>query len=262
MKNLFLFTTIVFMLAACNNNDQNSSDGNSTTKATPVMSFSIVASYPHDPTSFTQGLAFYKGDLYEGTGDFGRSKLMQVDLKTGKAIRTHNLDSIYFGEGITILNDTIYQLTWKNNVVFVYSVKDFKKIKEFSIPHEGWGLTHDGQSLIASDGSNVLYYYDPKTFTLQKKLEITEDGVSAFNLNELEFINGFIYVNQWQAPYIHKIDPSNGHVVAKADLNSVWDRIKAKAHDSDVPNGIAYDDVTKKIYVTGKRWPELYEITF
>jgi len=226
------------------------------------MSDSIIATYPHDTSSYTQGLLFYKGELYEGTGLPGKSKLMKVDLKTGKALQKIDLDPQYFGEGISIINDTVYQLTWQDKLVFVYSLKDFKKIKEFPLNTEGWGLTTDGKQLIASDGSSSLYYYDPATFKLLKTQDVTEGGSLSYNLNELEYIDGFIYANQYQAPYIFKIDPATGQIVAKADLTSMWDRIRAIDPAADVPNGIAYDETTKKIYITGKLWPELYEIQF
>ncbi|MFI5133021.1 MAG: glutaminyl-peptide cyclotransferase [Chitinophagales bacterium] len=263
MKKLIPFilaTTII----ACKNKDNN---GNGTDGQKPVqgpknISYSIINSYPHDTSSYTQGLLIYKGEMYEGTGMEGRSRLMQVDLKTGKFSKKIDLDKQYFGEGITILNDTIYQLTWKNKVVFVYTLKDFKKVKEFSINTEGWGITTDGNELIVSDGTSNLYYYNPSTFRLLRTQEVTEEGSLSHNLNELEYIDGYIYANQWQYPYILKIDSKSGEIIAKADLTDVWNRVQAKDPGADVPNGIAYDAATKKIYVTGKYWPELYEIQF
>jgi len=227
-----------------------------------VLSYSIHNTYPHDTGSFTQGLIIYNNKLYEGTGENGHSRLMEVDLKTGKAIRQISLDQKYFGEGITILRDTVYQLTWQNKVVFVYTLKDFKKIKEYPINTEGWGITNDGKNLIVSDGTSNLYFYDPSTFKLIRTQGVTDAGNLAYNINELEYIDGYVYANQWQLPYIYKIDPANGQVMAKADLNEIWNRIKIKDAQADVPNGIAYDSATKKIYITGKLWPELYEIEF
>ena len=236
------------------------------------ISYSILTTYPHDTSSFTQGLVIYKGELYEGTGEYRKSKLAKVDLKTGKALMSVDINSskppqtkeedLYFGEGITILNDTIYQLTWKNKVVFVYTVKDFKKVKEFPITTEGWGITTNGKELIVSDGTSNLYYYNPSNFQLLRTQSVTESGSLSHNLNELEYIDGFIYANQWQYPYILKIDPASGKIVGKADFNEVWNRVRAKDPEADVPNGIAYDAATKKIYVTGKLWPDLYEIQF
>ena len=257
-----------FILFACKNNDSN----NNNSKGTPdtitpeqpaILSYSIISpSYPHDTSSFTQGLTFYKGELYEGTGLPGKSRLMKVDSKTGKVLKSISLDKKYFGEGIAILRDTIYQLTWQQNVVFAYTVKDFKKVKEFPISTEGWGITTDGKSLIVSTGGNNLDYYDPATFTKQKSLPITDAGADSYNLNELEYIDGYIYANQWQASYIFKIDPATGKIVAKANLAKEEDAAKAINPGADVLNGIAYDETTQKIYITGKNWPALYEIQF
>ena len=226
------------------------------------MSYSILDTFPHDTSSYTQGLLIYKGEMYEGTGLEGKSKLMKTDLKTGKALQAINLDAKYFGEGVTILNDTVYQLTWRNKVVFVYTLKDFKKIKEYTVDIEGWGLTNDGKNLIVSTGGSDLNYYDPSTLKLIKTQTVTDAGMPIGDINELEYINGFVYANQYQTPYILKIDPATGQIAAKADLTSMWKRIKAIDPDADVPNGIAYDAATKKIYITGKWWPELYEVQF
>jgi glutamine cyclotransferase len=275
VRTIFLFTlntaTIFFIsLTGCKNNDSTGTrDGHDSslvkTEPPAILSYSIISpAYPHDTASFTQGLTFYKGELYEGTGYNGKSKLMKVDLKTGKAIKSISLDNKYFGEGIAILRDTIYQLTWQQNVVFVYAIKgnDFKKVKEFPLNTEGWGITTDGKSLIVSTGGNNLDYYDPSTFTKQKSLPITDAGADSYNLNELEYIDGYIYANQWQASYIFKIDPATGKIVAKANLAKEEDAAKAIYPKADVLNGIAYDETTKKIYVTGKYWPALYEIQF
>lgn len=263
MKKLIPFLLILFVIA-CNNGGTDTPD--EVNPDMPVnLSYSIIApSYPHDTTSYTQGLTFYKGELYEGTGDpgyVGKTKLMKVDLKTGKAIKQISLDKKYFGEGIAILNDTIYQLTYQEHVVFVYTM-DFKKIKEFPLTTEGWGLTTDGKSLIVSTGNGDLDYYEPSAFKKQKSLTVTEAGINSFNLNELEFIDGFVYANQWNYDYILKINPADGKIVAKVNLVKVWDLVKSKYPGAQVPNGIAYDDVTKKIYITGKYWPELYQIEF
>ncbi|MEN9547429.1 MAG: hypothetical protein RIR12_20 [Bacteroidota bacterium] len=227
------------------------------------MSYSIVTSYPHDTASFTEGLMVYKGFLYESTGNYGKSKLRKMNLKTGKAEKEISLNPTVFGEGATIVNDTVYQLTWKERKAFAYSVSDFKKIKEYDVTYpEGWGLTYDGKHLIVSTGGSDLIYYEPGTFKYVKTVTVTEAGNPSFNINELEYINGFVYANQWNMPYVFKIDPSTGIIVAKADVTDVWNRAKKLNPTADVPNGIAYDEVTKKIYITGKWWPELYEIQF
>lgn len=263
MKKSFYIGLLAF-IAACNNADSPPASTTETTTPAPTgpkaIGYSILKTYPHDTSSFTQGLQVYKGSMYEGTGEWGRSHLLKVDLATGKIEKKVPLDAKYFGEGITILNDTVYQLTWQEKTVLVYTLKDFKKVKEFTFNTQGWGLTNDGKELILSDGSSNLYYYNPTNFQLLRTQSIMEGGSLSFNLNELEYIDGFIYANQWQAPYILKIDPSSGNIVGKIDLSNVWDRVKAKDPAADVPNGIAYDSANKKIYITGKRWPELYEI--
>ena len=273
MRSRIILTTILILaliagiiipvLNSCNDSTEDPENGNVNTEPPPaVMAYSLINTYPHDTSAYTQGLAFYKGELYEGTGEYdGQSRLRKVDLKTGKSIREITLDSIYFGEGIAILNDTIYQLTYKEKVVFVYTLKDFKKVKQFHINTEGWGLTTDGTHLIATDGSSNLYFYDPRSFALVKTITVTESGRPSYNINELEYVNGYIYANQYESPYILRIDPQSGKVVAKSDINPIWQNIKKK-YPVNVPNGIAYDSVTKKMYITGKWWPELYEVQF
>lgn len=259
-----LLTGLSFIVFAvgCADNDSTADNGSTPESQTPALTYTIAASYPHDTSSYTQGLEFYNGQLYEGTGNKGFSKLLQVDLKSGKASKQLSLDQKFFGEGITILNDTLYQLTWQDKVVFVYDPKTFKKIKEFPLNTEGWGLTNDGKNLIVSDGSSNLYFYEPSTFRLLRTQGVTENGSPAYNLNELEYINGFIYANQYEYNYIFKIDPASGQVVAKMDLSELVNRVRSKDPKINVLNGIAYDSTTKKIYVTGKWWPELFEIQF
>lgn len=260
MKRTLTATLFIVLFSACNNDDSPATPGNIDPNAPKPVGYSIARTYPHDTSSFTQGLILYNGNLYEGTGEYGRSHLLKVNLDNGQIERKVKLEDRFFGEGITILNDTIYQLTWKENTVFAYTVNDFKKVKEFRIDTEGWGITHNGQELIVSDGSSNLYYYSPSNFQLLRTQSVTEGGNLSYNLNELEYINGYIYANQWQAPYIFKIDPGSGSIVGKVDLTDVWNRVKAKEPQADVPNGIAYDSATNKMFITGKRWPELYEI--
>jgi len=271
-KNIYLLTAIVIIGIVCfyfiNSTGCNSGPPPppDTSSVKPPESFTTipVKSYPHDTSSFTEGFLIYNGSLYESTGNYGESKLLKINMSTWKPGQQLKLDDKYFGEGIVILHDTIYQLTYKENTVFVYSL-DFKKIKELSFNTDngqGWGMTTDGSYLIVSDGTSNLYYFEPSTFKLIKKLTITDTGTLAYNVNELEYIDGYIYSNQWQLPYLLKIDPSNGIVVAKTDLTDIWDRVKTKDPDAGVPNGIAYDSATKKIYITGKNWPELYEVQF
>ncbi len=262
MKYFFAPFAFIFLLS-CNSNENNNNGNTPPPNAPASMTYSIVNAYPHDTSSYTQGLIIYKGEMYEGTGNYGHSRLMKVDIKTGQILKAISLDSKYFGEGITILNDTVYQLTWKEKKVFVYTLPDFKKIKEYNVDFEGWGITNDGKNLIVSSGGGSdLLYFDPSTFKLLKTQTVTEAGSPSFNINELEYINGYIYANQYLYPYIFKIDPATGEIVAKADLTKMWNRVKAVDPEADVPNGIAYDSTTKKIYITGKLWPELYEVQF
>jgi glutaminyl-peptide cyclotransferase len=256
-KTAYILT--LFLLAGCGGPGK---PAETDPNAPKIMSDSIVGTFPHDTSSYTQGLLIYKGEMYEGTGLENKSKLMKIDLKTGKALLSISLEGKYFGEGVTILNDTVYQLTWKNKKVFVYTLKDFKKIKEYDVDFDGWGLTTDGKNLIVSTGASDLLFFEPSTFKLLKTQTVTESGSPSFNLNELEYIDGFVYANQYEYPYIFKIDPATGQILAKADLTKMWDRIKAINPDADVPNGIAYDHDAKKIYITGKWWPELYEVQF
>lgn len=268
MKQLlfpFLLSLALISFSSCNNTDS----GN---PADPVneaedpnriksLSYSLIATHPHDTSSYTQGLQIYQGRLFEGTGQYGSSALLEAELTTGKRKKSIALDNRFFGEGITIVNDTIYQLTWKEQKIFVYTL-DLKKINELSIDKEGWGLTYNGKELILSNGSGELFFYDPNGFRLVRTQLVTEGGSPSYNLNELEFIEGFIYANQYTTPYILKIDPHTGQVIAKADITSLWNQSRQLYPQAEVPNGIAYDPETKKVYVTGKWWPQLYELQF
>lgn len=258
----FLPAALSFFFIACNSSE--SSDGGNTPPApvTPSMSYSITATLPHDTSYFTEGIEFYNNTLIESTGLPGKSRLVQSDPATGKVLKMVTLDPKYFGEGVTVLHDTVYQLTWREHVVHVYSVKDFKKIKEFPLNGEGWGLTNDGKFLIASDGSTNLYFYDPSTFKLDHTLSVTENGNSVINLNELEYVNGFIYANQWELDYILKINPANGNVVAKLDFSDQVKKVHAEDPHAEVLNGLAYNPTTKKFYATGKNWPQIFELQF
>jgi glutaminyl-peptide cyclotransferase len=263
MKKLygFLLTALGFLLIECNNSDNTPPESSSS--SIPVSSPSVVSTLPHDTSSFTEGLEFYDSTLLESGGNYGRSKLFQYDPRSGKVLKVLKLDSNYFGEGITVLHDTLYQLTYKEKTVFLYNVKTFKKVKQVSFNEgEGWGMTNDGKNIIVSTGSSNLYYYEPGTFKLLKVVNVTENGTPVPNVNELEYVDGYVYANQWQYDYIVKIDPSNGKVVAKYDLGGLHDSVKKMDPDAEVLNGIAYNHGTKKFYVTGKNWPQMYEIQF
>ena len=262
MKKILSSAAIfVFLVGTgCNNNNDTTSDSTPSAPPTPTITYSVVSQHAHDTSYFTEGLEFYKGKLIESTGLEGKSKLVHYDLGTGKIDKAINLDSASFGEGVSVFGDTAYQLTYRQSKVNVYHVNDFKKIKELPFSGEGWGLTHDSTALIATNGSNNLYYYEPGTFRLIKKIEVTEGGSPVTNLNEVEYINGFIYANQWQYNYILKIDPAKGEVVAKMDLTPVFQQEKAQNPNAAELNGIAYNHETKKFYVTGKNWSKIYEL--
>lgn len=258
----FLSTLLFLFFISCNNSDTSETTTESPQNAIPVSTVSIIATLPHDTSSFTEGLEFYDSTLLESTGNYGPSKLLQLDPKTGRILKEIKLGDKYFGEGITVLHDTLYQLTWKEKVVFVYDAKTFKKIKELPFKGEGWGLTNDGTNLIASNGSSSLYYYQPGTFQLLKVVNVTENGSPVPNVNELEYVDGYVYANQWQYNYIVKIDPKSGNVVSKYDLSAISDSVQRMYPGADVLNGIAYNHATKKFYITGKHWPQLFEIQF
>lgn len=262
----FIYAALFLLLMACNNTDStNGNDvgsGTNSTSSVPPIGYTVVNAYPHDTSSYTQGLAFYKGRLYESTGNKGVSKLREIELATGKPLREVKLDSTYFGEGVVVLNDTVYQLTWQDKKLLRYTVKDFKPLPPFPLSTEGWGITAINNELVVTDGTSNLYFYRPSDFQLLRTQGVTEDGAPDANLNELEYINGFIYANQYQYNYILKIDPASGQVVGKLDLTDLVQRAAAKYAGVNVLNGIAYNEATKKIYVTGKWWPEIYEINF
>lgn len=257
----FFLSLLFFLATGCNTPDTETAN-TSPSSAIPVSTPSIVSTLPHDTTYFTEGLEFYNNSLLESTGLPGKSKLLQYDPSTGKIMQQIKLGDKYFGEGITVLNDTLYQLTWKEGVAFVYDVKTFKKIKELPFKGEGWGMTNDGKNLIVSNGASSLFYYEPGTLKLLKVVNVTENGSAVPNVNELEYVDGYVYANQWQYNYIVKIDPSNGNVVAKYDLSDINERIKRINPDADFLNGIAYNHATRKFYVTGKNWPQMFEVQF
>lgn len=261
---------ILTVLVSCNSGDKpadNGDTGNGIAAPQPIT-FSIDTVLPHDSGAFTQGLQFYNGKLYEGTGQLKESTLRIVDPKTGNVEKKYLIpDPEIFGEGITIFKNKIYQLTWENNKIFVYELNDITKpVKTLNWPYKGWGITNDGKSLIISDGSDKIYYVLPdeekNTMRQLKIISVADNTGSLDNLNELEFIDGYIYANRWQTDDILKIDTSNGHVVGKMDMKGLLFQYapNAKSNEGSVLNGIAYDSTTKKLYITGKNWPKMFEI--
>lgn len=246
-------------------------------KNLPVFTYEIVKTYKHDSKAFTQGLVFYKGFLYEGTGKEGDSQVRKIELETGKVLKKKSLSDKYFGEGITIFNDKIYQLTWREKTAFVYDTEDFNLLEEIKYKGSGWGLTNDGKSLILSDGTDVIKFVNPKDFKLQRSISVKrEDGKPVYHLNELEFVEGEIWANIWhseqegtknehgffinlgKSDYIARIDPQSGKVIGWIDLANLSPDDGDKK--SSNLNGIAYDSATKRIFVTGKNWKNLFEI--
>ena len=220
--------------------------------------YEVIASYPHDPDAYTQGLQYVNGVLYEGTGLYGRSSLRRVDLESGTVEQQVNLPEQFFGEGIYVLEDRIYQLTWKSRIGFLYDLESFKVYGDFSYPTEGWGLTYDGQDLLMSDGSATIFRRDPETFAEEGRITVQELGEPVNLLNELEYIEGDLWANVWQTNEIVIIDPANGEVIGRVDLAGLLPSDAAAS--ADVLNGIAYDDDNDRIFVTGKFWPTLFEI--
>jgi glutamine cyclotransferase len=269
--NFFLALIVSILFLACNNPDSTSktveeSDVSNVPEA-PAIPYTILNAYPHDTSAFTQGLEFYKGQLYESTGLEGRSTLRTVDLKTGAVKQLHKLAPKEFGEGITVLNDTLYQLTWENHIVFVYDPKTLKLIRQMTWNGEGWGITNNGKSLILSDGSDKLYFCRPSDLKLEKVLSVTDHLGPLNNLNELEYVNGSVYANRIEYNYIVKINPSNGFVTGKLDFTDILKKyakidltyIQTNPHGA-VLNGIAWNPENKKMYITGKLWPLLFEL--
>ncbi|WP_347174080.1 glutaminyl-peptide cyclotransferase [Polaribacter uvawellassae] len=230
-----------------------------------IYDYKIVNTYPHDKTSYTQGLEFYNGFLYETTGKKGKSVLRKIALKTGKVLQETKLDKKYFGEGMTILNGNIFWLTWQARKGFVYDLETFKQKKEFPYTwsNEGWGLTNDGNQLIKSDGTNKIWFLDPATQKEQKSIQVYLKSTPFYEINELDYINGKIYANYWKKPNIGIINPETGIVEGVILLEKLQNLMKKeqKLTDQDeVLNGIAFDKKTGRIFVTGKHWGKLFEI--
>jgi glutamine cyclotransferase len=276
LTRLILTISAIVLLYACGENSQEKNDsGNEAQAGIPEpasINYAVLNSFPHDTAAFTQGLEIFRGEFLESTGLPKRSSLRMVDIKKGTITqKIKNADEV-FAEGVTVFNDTIYQLSWQNHLVFMYQAKDLKPIGSLPWSGEGWGITHDNQHLIISEGSDKLYFVEPGTLKLNKVVSVVDNFGAVNNLNELEMIEGYIYANRWQYDYILKIDPANGHVVgrmnfqdflqknSKADLSYLSKEGSTAKESGAVLNGIAYDTATKKMYITGKLWPEVFEV--
>jgi glutamine cyclotransferase len=220
----------------------------------------VVARFPHDSNAFTQGLLFHDGDLYESTGIRGESTLRQVDLETGRVLRRQDLSREIFGEGLALVGDRLYQLSWQAGQAFVYTLDDFRRVATFRYSGEGWGLTYDGEQLIMSDGTPTLRFLDPDDFSIQRTVTVTADGTPIEDLNELEYIDGEVWANIWFEDRVARISPEDGRVIGWLDLSALY---PAANRDPDaVVNGIAWDPESDRIFVTGKLWPAIFEIEF
>jgi glutamine cyclotransferase len=232
---------------------------NLATIAFAADTYRIVHTYPHDPHAFTQGLVFVSGSLYESTGLNGKSSLRMVDLETGRVVQSQPVDSKYFAEGLTAWGSTLVQLTWESHVAFIYDRFSFRMLRTFSYSGEGWGLTQDGKSLILSDGSDSLRFFDPATFREVRRVNVKDHGKPVDEINELEFVHGEIYADIWHSNRIARIAPGTGKVLGWIDLKGLL-ADSERATPEAVLNGIAYDSVHDRLFVTGKLWPKLFEI--
>ena len=265
----YLLFYCIFLITGCNNstNITPTSDNKLTMggiKEPKNILFNITGIYDHDTSAYTQGLEIFKGKMYESTGDYINSSLRITDIKTGKVIQKHMMGSAeIFGEGITIFKDKIYQLTWKNHLINVYDSKNINQpIRTFTWPYEGWGITHNETDLIISDGSANLYFVNPENCSIKTAKQITDHIGPIKSINELEYIDGFIFANVYGSDFILKIDPSNGHVIGMINLPGLIKQY-AKGYlpdEEEVLNGIAWDSANKKLYITGKRWPKTFEL--
>ena len=223
------------------------------------LAYEVINSYPHDPAAFTQGLEWDRGTVYEGTGLNGYSSLRRVDYKTGKTALQIDYPNDIFAESVTVLGDRIYQLSWQNNIVFVYRKDDFSLLQTHEYNREGWGLTNDGSQLIASDGSANLYFLDPRTLVEKRRVTVEDNDQPVRNLNDLEYVNGKVFANIYKADRIAIINPENGVVENWLDLSGLRTRMAAE-HNGLELNGIMYDEEADRLFVTGKFWPKLFEL--
>ncbi len=271
MVRSFFFIFLVLLAISCNSGNKDETGSNNVNAPSipeaPLIPYTIVNAYPHDTAAFTQGLEVFKGNLYESTGLEGRSSLRKVDVKSGSVKELKKLDPKLFGEGITVLNDTLYQLTWENHKVLLYDPISMKSIGELPWTNEGWGITNDGKSLYITDGSDKIYVVKPGTMKLERVISVNDHLGPVNNLNELEFVNGSIYANRLEYDYIIRINPSNGHVTGKLSFTDVLKKYSkmdlsyiASSPHGAVLNGIAWDADKKKMFITGKLWPLLFEV--
>lgn len=234
-------------------------ENSTTTENVPFYTYKIINIYPHDRSAYTQGLFFENEILFEGTGLYGNSSLRKVELETGKILQKYDMSHDHFGEGITLYENKIIQLTWKSNIGFVYDKDTFELLQQFNYSTEGWGITFDGTHLIMSDGTSMLHFLDPETFIEISKIEVSDNNSAVTLINELEYVNGEIYANIWKTDRIARIAPETGKVVGWIELTGLLNSVDYD-QSVDVLNGIAYDKENARLFVTGKFWPNLFEI--
>lgn len=263
MKKLLLGVLVtVFSIFGCDNSDK-SKPNNNNTQPQPVaaeqLGYEVVNRYHHDSKAFLQGLIWHNGYFYESTGRYGESTLRKVEAETGNVLKKIDLPSDIFGEGLALAGNRLIQITWKTKKGFVYNLETFEKIQEFTYDTEGWGITYDGKDLIMSDGSDTLFFLDPQNFKVTRTLKVTMNKESVYQLNELEYIEGEIWSNVWQQDLILRINPATGHVTSFFNMRDLLPA-NLRTGQEDVLNGIAYDAKGKRIFVSGKLWPYVFEI--
>jgi glutaminyl-peptide cyclotransferase len=248
---------ITMLFASCGEKKTSDSE---TPVDTLALSYTILKTLPHHTDAFTEGLTIYNNKVFESTGQNGKSWIAEVDPSSGAHDKKVILEDRYFGEGMTILNNKIYYLTWQTKVGFVYDAKTYKQVGEFNYDNEGWGLTHNGKELIMSAGTEKLYFLDTASLVTSRTLTVTYQGEKLKNLNELEYIDGYIFANVYETSWIVKIDPVTGKVVGRLDLSAITDEIKRMYSNIQELNGIAYDKNSRALLITGKYWPKAYLI--
>jgi glutaminyl-peptide cyclotransferase len=249
---------VVGVVAACKNGESNTGGEPPMEPTAPTETVQQVRSYPHDSTAFTQGLVWLDGRLYESTGRYGQSSLRIVEVETGRVVQKVDLAQTYFAEGLAAVGDTLYQLTWKEGVAFLYDAATLRPLGQVAYTGEAWGLASDGRRLIVSDGSSYLTFVDPGTFQVDTTIRVTDAGQPVDQLNELEWVRGEVWANVWHTNQIVRIDPQTGRVKGRLDLTGLIPQVR---DPEAVLNGTAYDPQANRLLVTGKLWPRLYEIS-
>jgi glutaminyl-peptide cyclotransferase len=260
--SMVLLATMATIPSGCGESSRRTDE---TPSDSTLLGYTVLSVLPHNPEAFTQGLVVYNNKVLESTGQNGTSWVGEVNPASGDHDKKIILDRQFFGEGITVLNNKLYYLTWKSGVGFIYDARTYKKIREFEydpVIKQGWGLTHDNKHLIVSDGTDKIHFLDSATLKVQRTITVTDGNMKIKELNELEFVNGFIFANVWQTNWIVKIDPVTGKVVGKVDLSALGNEIQAIDPNADVLNGIAYDKNSRAFLITGKLWPKSYLVRF